>query len=171
MNIKRYCYLMDESIFGLHISNILNKVFGVKETTYIERAYINENLEQEESDVSDRNTYKSRRLGIGCSPLLQIIPVIGNYIVLALNLWILYSMINVGMGFRVQCNRGKIKIDCESGRRFINLKDVGKMMFNILVDFGIGFIPIIGMFVGIIHRSSSRNLAIFWKSLEKKYLQ
>lgn len=138
------CYLMDESLFGLNISNGLNKIFGIKSNN------------------------KSRRLGMGYGPILQIIPFIGNYILFILNIWILYCMFEIGIGMRIKFNNKNFKF-IKTNERFLKSNEIGRMILNILIDFGIGFIPIVGSFISIIHRSSSRNLSIFWKSMDEKY--
>lgn len=169
---------MDESFFGLKMSNFVNKIFGAKEIQVVENEYVSENLargnNKNQLTASSNNdapsSYKSRRIGFGFGPMIQIMPFIGNYIVLAINVWILYCMIGVGLGYKIHFEGKKLKIKQTSKKKFIKIGDVGKMIFNIIVDFGIGFIPIVGGFISIIHRSSSRNLAIFWKSMERTYV-
>lgn len=183
LNIKNTCYWMDESFFGIKVSNFLNRLFGARTSAEIQREYTSQNLSQEDGaiangatannanpeDTAAATTYKSRRIGFGFGPLLQVLPFIGNYIVFTINMWIFLCMLTVGLGVNVKWNKGKVKLQRLHGQRFLGFKDLGNMIFNILVDFGIGFIPIVGMFVTIIHRCSSRNLTIFWKSLENKY--
>lgn len=144
LKVKKVCYYVDESLFGMNISNFLNKIFGIK------------------------NNNKSRRLGFGYGPILQILPVIGNYILLLINIWILFNLIEIGIGFNIEFKNRKFNI-IKTNDKFLNPKEIGNMVFNILVDFGIGFIPFVGSFISIVHRSSSRNLSIFWKSMDKKY--
>lgn len=182
MRIKSMCYWMDESIFGLKVSSFLNRLFGARESAEIQRDYTNENLNQIDGEtaiearangVSAHNpsvtAYKSRRVGFGFGPLLQIVPFIGNYVVLTINMWIFCCMVTLGLGLDVSWNKGHVKVRRNPEQHFLGLKDMGTMIFNIVVDFGIGFIPFVGMFVMIIHRSSSRNLTVFWKCLDKKY--
>jgi hypothetical protein len=189
-NIKNTCYWMDESLFGLKTSNFMNKLFGAREIATVEREYVNENMKistttpttiktstndnnDDNNDNSNITLFKSRRLGIGISPILQILPFIGNYILFTMNLWILFCMFEVGFGYNLKFDKhDKFKFKyskIKNSKRFLNFKSMSIMMFNIMIDFGIGFIPFLGMFVSIIHRSSSRNLAIFWKSMEEKY--
>jgi hypothetical protein len=185
--IKKTCYWMDESFFGMHVSNFMNGMFGAREVAKIEEEYTKENMSKRTSDSTKddvgsavaidpvtgkeppNSSYKSRRVGVGFGPLIQFFPVIGNYIVLTINLWILYCMLEVGLGFRVRFTGKSFKIARTKTGMFLGSKDIGRMIFNIIVDFGIGLIPFVGSFVSIIHRSSSRNLAVFWKSMERYY--
>lgn len=177
-SIRSTCYWMDESVFGMRASKLLNNVFGTKTVKVIEEEYVAENLvnkgtlkvspKPETGDDAGEVVHKSRRIGVGFAPFMQIVPVIGNYVVFAINLWIFYCMLTVGLGYKVGVEGKKLKIrKVHDG--FLGLNQVGKMLVNIIVDLGIGFIPFVGAFISIIHRSSSRNLAIFYKALDKQY--
>lgn len=162
--IKNMCYWMDESFMGINVSRFMNYILGAKEIALVEEAEHEAN-----ADVATQR-FKSRRFGIGFGPLIQLLPFFGNYIVLALNLWVFYCMFTVGLGFTIVRGESwkffKVK---RYGNVFLGFKDVGNMAFNIIVDYGIGLIPFVSFFVNILHRSNSRNLAIFRKSLNKRY--
>lgn len=162
--IKDMCYWMDESFMGINASSFMNKIFGVKKVAAIEE------IEQESNPDVAVPRFKSRRFGIGFGPMIQLFPFVGNYIVLALNLWVFYCMLTVGLGFAIsRTENGKFFKVKRYGETFLDLKDVGVMIFNVIVDYGIGLIPFVSFFVSILHRSSSRNLAVFWQSLDRKY--
>lgn len=172
MDIKRRCYWMDESLFGINSSRLLNKLFGAREVAVLEKEYVSENIDR--SNVTPRRTdstsFRARRFGFGFGPLIQVLPWVGNYVVLLINTWILCSMVAVGIGYRIQWGFRTFGIvHVENSKRFLGFKDICRMIFNILVDFGIGFVPFVGMFASIIHRSNTRNLVIFWKSLDDVY--
>lgn len=154
--IRKLCYWMDESLFGIKSSTIMNKLFGFKIDIHAS------------DDNAETRMIKSRRLGFGFGPFLQIVPFIGNYLVLLINTWILYCMFSIGFGIRINLRKGKFS-RCENNVKFLKVGEFLRMIFNVVVDFGIGFIPFVGLFVSIIHRSSSRNLAIFWRSMEKEF--
>ena len=157
--IKKTCYLMDESLFGLKMSNFVNKLFGSKKAKKV----------KEDSDIDIDIPTTPRKLGFGFGPLIQIFPFFGNYIVFAINCWLLICMIEIGIGYKIKFEDKRLKLKHYQTKKFLHLKSIGKMIFNIMIDFGIGFIPLVGGFISIIHRSSSRNLAIFWKSMEDSY--
>lgn len=173
LGIKSTCYWMDESLLGIKSSALLNKLFGAKDIKIM-----NNQPSANANVISDTNpitkSLRSRRIGFGFAPIIQIIPVIGNYISLLINIWIIYGMFQIGLGYKLNVHiaRRHVKFELNKirkSRRFLNIKNLTLMIFNILVDFGIGFVPFAGLFVTIIHRSSSRNLAIFWESMDEQY--
>lgn len=88
-------------------------------------------------------------LPFGLAAFTRLVPFIGNYIVLCLNLLVLYKIYTL---LRVYPLKFQV----------INLS---QMMFNVGVDFGLGLIPIIGFFSTIAVKCNTRNLNILLNSL------
>ncbi|GMM27887.1 hypothetical protein DAMA08_006030 [Martiniozyma asiatica (nom. inval.)] len=137
--IREWCFWMDESLFGLRFTRWFKSLFSGKSTP------VNAN----NKIITTKPTNKSRRrFGLGIGSLISFVPFIGNYIILAFNLYILYSMLRTMKKFRV-----------------LSINATGFMIGNVLVDFGIGLIPFVGAFIGVLYKSNTRNLVLMWSTI------
>lgn len=88
-------------------------------------------------------------LPFGLSTLVRFMPFVGNYIVLCLNLLVLYKIYTLLREYPVQ----------------FQVKNLSQMATNVAIDFGLGLIPIVGFFTTVAVKCNTRNLNILLGSL------
>lgn len=87
-------------------------------------------------------------LRVGWSAVIGIIPVIGDII----NIYMAMQLIRLAQ-----------KID--GG---LPVAQQSKMMTNILIDFGLGLIPVLGIITGALYRANSRNALILQHYMNRR---
>ncbi len=96
------------------------------------------------TDSNFRVPFTSFRFGL--SPLIGLVPVIGDFIGLVLSLYVLHEARRVGASRRVQA----------------------RMVFNMLVEFVGGLVPIIGDAFDAIFKANTRNTALLRRWLKEQ---
>lgn len=89
------------------------------------------------------------KLPFGLASFVRLIPFLGNYIVLCLNLLILYKTYTFLKEYPIK----------------FQIVTLSQMMFNVSVDFGLGLIPIIGFFTTVAVKCNTRNLNILLNNI------
>ena len=76
---------------------------------------------------------------VGLDPLVGVIPVVGDAVAAGVGAWVI----------------------AEAARFGIPRVVLGRMVLNLLIDLGVGAIPLIGDVYDVLFRSNTRNLALF----------
>jgi hypothetical protein len=76
---------------------------------------------------------------VGLDPVIGVIPVVGDAVAAGVGAWLIAEAANFGVPRLV----------------------LGRMVLNLLVDLGIGAIPLLGDVYDLFFRSNSRNLELF----------
>jgi Domain of unknown function (DUF4112) len=76
---------------------------------------------------------------VGLDPVIGVIPVVGDVVAAGVGAWLIAEAANFGVPRIV----------------------LGRMVLNLLVDLGIGAIPLLGDVYDLFFRSNSRNLELF----------
>lgn len=76
---------------------------------------------------------------VGLDPVIGVIPVVGDAVAAGVGAWVIAEAANFGVPRIV----------------------LGRMVLNLLVDLGIGAIPLLGDVYDLFFRSNSRNLELF----------
>lgn len=84
------------------------------------------------------NKFELGKFKFGFDPILGIIPGIGDVLTFGISFYLIW------IGFQIRLPNKKIF----------------EMISNILIDFFIGLLPVIGDFTDVIYRANSRNLKI-----------
>lgn len=93
--------------------------------------------------------YKVFNVKFGIDPLLNMIPVLGDAVGVLLGLTIV--LIGVRMG--------------------LPEKKVLQMVRNIIIDFFIGIVPVVGSLADVFYRSNLKNMQIIFDHFEKRPLK
>jgi hypothetical protein len=84
------------------------------------------------------------KIKFGLDPLLSIVPGLGSVIGALTSTYVFWIAYNLKVPFFVYI----------------------KMAFNIIIDFLIGEIPVVGVFVDVFYRSNTRNIELLEKHLK-----
>jgi hypothetical protein len=76
---------------------------------------------------------------VGLDPIIGVIPVVGDAVAAGVGAWVIAEAANFGVPRIV----------------------LGRMILNLLVDLGVGAIPVLGDVYDLFFRSNSRNLELF----------
>lgn len=95
------------------------------------------------------NQFEVGGVRFGLDPILDIIPYFGDIAGAALSLYILNIAREVGVS----------KID------------IMKMIGNIVIDFIVGFIPLLGVIFDVIYKANAKNVVILEKYSHGKFVE
>ncbi len=85
----------------------------------------------------------------GVDPIIDLIPWIGDVIGVLLSLFILKTAYDIG----------------------VSKTDMGKMIINIIIDFLVGAVPLIGALFDLVWKANIRNVAILEKYSHGKFVE
>lgn len=91
------------------------------------------------------NRFRVFGFRFGLDPLIGLVPGFGDVLSLLLSIYILW----IGINLKLPPNR------------------IGQMVLNILIDFALGLIPVIGDISDFVYKANSRNLKIIEQHMQK----
>lgn len=90
--------------------------------------------------------YKVFNVRFGIDPILNMIPVIGDVLGVILGLFIVYTAVKMNLPQR----------------------KISQMVRNIVIDFFIGIVPVVGSIADVFYRSNLKNMQIIHDHFGKK---
>lgn len=95
------------------------------------------------------NQFEIGGVRFGIDPILDVVPYVGDIAGALLSLYILKTAREVG----------------------VSKMDMAKMVGNIIIDFVVGFIPLLGIVFDVIYKANIKNIAILEKYSHGKFVE
>jgi hypothetical protein len=95
------------------------------------------------------NQFEVGGVRFGLDPIIDAIPYIGDIVGALLSFFILKIAYDIG----------------------VSKADMAKMVVNIIIDFIVGFIPLLGVIFDVIYKANIRNLKILEKYSHGKFVE